>query len=158
MAFRRRELIAAGGFDPALGGGSPAGSGEDIYAFSTAVLRGGQIVYEPRAICWHEHRKDGNDLRRQIFDYGVGFGAILTKAATSEVRFYRAAACAIPLILRKARRRRLAAASGAVADAATMPDDLAPAQRAGILRGPKRYFDGVLRARRLDLRSVIRGG
>ncbi len=70
MAFRRAEIIATGGFDPALGAGSAAGSCEETWAFSKAILRGGRIVYEPRALCWHEHRKDGDALRDQIFGYG----------------------------------------------------------------------------------------
>jgi hypothetical protein len=49
---------------------------------STAILRGGRLVYEPRALCWHEHRKDGDALRGQAFGYGVGFSAIVTKALT----------------------------------------------------------------------------
>ena len=46
------------------------------------VLRdGGTLVYDPRAICWHQHRRTMPQLRRQMFDYGVGFSAYCMKHA-----------------------------------------------------------------------------
>ncbi len=83
MAFRRTALVAAGGFDPALGGGSPPGGGEDIAAFSDAILRGGRLVYEPRSLCWHEHRRDDQALRDELLTYGSGLTAALCKAAST---------------------------------------------------------------------------
>jgi O-antigen biosynthesis protein len=158
MAFRRAELVAAGGFDPALGGGSPARAGEDIYAFSTAILRGGRIVYEPRALCWHEHRKESGALRGQMFDYGLGLGAIMTKALSTDARFYPAAARSLPIALRLWRQRRASLGTDAGGGAGTpaFPRGLAQAQRAGMLRGPARYLASVIRAHRLRLRDVIR--
>jgi GT2 family glycosyltransferase len=158
MAFRRAEFIVAGGFDPALGGGSPARAGEDIHALSTAILRGGRIVYEPRSLCWHEHRKDGDGLRGQVFDYGVGLGALMTKALTSEPRFYIAAARSLPIALALRRQRRAAAEEPAEGDAAAFQEKLARARHAGMLRGPLRYAAGIARAHKLELRDVIRGG
>ena len=57
---------------------------------SSAILRGGTLVYEPRSLCWHEHRHDEAAFRRQLFNYGVGFTATLTKAMTHYRRFPRA--------------------------------------------------------------------
>ena len=51
MAFRRDVLLAVGGFDPALGAGTPTGGGEDIAAFTDVMLGGGRLVYEPRSVC-----------------------------------------------------------------------------------------------------------
>lgn len=151
MAFRRAELVAAGGFDPALGAGSPARSGEDTYAFSTAILRGGRIVYEPRALCWHEHRKDGDALRGQVFGYGVGLGAIVTKALTGDPRFYAAAARSVPIALGLRRRKRAIAGEDAAGSAPAVPRDLVRAQLEGMVCGPLRYVEGVVRAHRLGL-------
>jgi GT2 family glycosyltransferase len=161
MAFRRADLIASGGFDPALGAGSPARAGEETDAFSTAILRGGRIVYEPRALCWHEHRKDGDALRDQIFGYGAGVGALVTKGLTSDRRFYRAAASRpISTLLGRRVRGRVPADTGTVGaeSAADRPEELLRARRQGIMRGPLLYAQGVLRSRRLGLRDVIRGG
>jgi O-antigen biosynthesis protein len=158
MAFRRAELVAAGGFDPALGPGSPARGGEDIYAFSTAILRGGRLVYEPRALCWHEHRKAGDTLHEQVFGYGVGLGAIMTKALTSDPRFYAAAARSVPIALGLRRRKRALASESAAGSAAAFPKELVRAEREGMVRGPLRYARSVVRAHRLGLGDVIRGG
>ncbi|HTA98330.1 MAG TPA: glycosyltransferase [Solirubrobacteraceae bacterium] len=161
MAFRRAEIIATGGFDTALGAGSAAGSCEETWAFSKAILRGGLIVYEPRALCWHEHRKDGSALRDQILGYGVGLGAVLTKAMTHDPRFYPRAARSLQIALRLQLRKRVlghGGQEGADSDRITRPDELLRARREGVVRGPLRYAKGVLRSRRLRLGKVIQGG
>ncbi|HEV2973944.1 MAG TPA: glycosyltransferase [Solirubrobacteraceae bacterium] len=159
MAFRHAEIIASGGFDTALGAGSAAGSCEETWAFSKAILRGGRIVYEPRALCWHEHRRDSDALRDQIFGYGVGLGAVLTKALTHDPRFYPTAARSFQIALGlQWRRRVLGNENHAGGSSTTRSDELLRARRKGIMRGPLRYARGVLRARRLGLGMVIRGG
>lgn len=79
MAFTREALIRIGGFDVALGAGTATGGGEDIDAFTHLVLTGSTLVYEPRAVCWHEHRRDDAALTAQVYSYGSGFGAVLVK-------------------------------------------------------------------------------
>lgn len=75
-----RELFEGlGGFDEALGAGSPAGGGEDLDAFVRVLLAGRSLVYEPSAIVWHVHRAEPRALRRQIFFYGCGLTAFLGK-------------------------------------------------------------------------------
>lgn len=75
-----RELFEGlGGFDEALGAGSPSGGGEDLDAFVRVLLAGRSLVYEPSAIVWHVHRADASALRRQIFYYGCGLTAFLGK-------------------------------------------------------------------------------
>jgi O-antigen biosynthesis protein len=160
MAFRRPELIATGGFDPALGAGSAAGSCEETWAFSKAILRGGRIVYEPRALCWHEHRKDGDALREQIFGYGVGLGAVLTKALMHDPRFYPTAARSLRIALGVQWRERMSAGGTSPMSNGgpiSRPVELLRARREGVVRGPVRYARGVLRTRRLGLGKVIKG-
>jgi O-antigen biosynthesis protein len=157
MAFRRAELVAAGGFDPALGAGSPTGSCEETWAFSRAILRGGRIVYEPRALCWHEHRKDGDALRTQVFGYGLGLGAVLTKALISDPRFYLSAARSLPIALELQWRKRAPGGKNGAAGAgvAVRPDELLRARREGVMRGPLRYAKGVVRTHRQGLGDAI---
>jgi GT2 family glycosyltransferase len=159
MAFRRAPLAASGGFDPALGAGSPTGSCEETWAFSKVILRGERIVYEPRALCWHEHRKDGGSLREQVFGYGLGLGAILAKALLSDPRFYTAAARSLPIALDQRRSTRGAGQEVGPADdgAPVRPEELLRARREGIMRGPLRYAKGLARTRRQGLDGVIRG-
>ncbi len=166
MAFRRSVLLEIGGFDPALGAGSPAKAGADIESFSHAILRGRRLSYEPRAVCWHDHRAHGAALRRQTFNYGVGCTAILTKWLLRDRRLRRLVAReALGLPLRRlAFRGRAAEAS---------PPELArlsfqfamnrstgtlPRQLAGFALGPLFYARSLLWARRLRLRDVLTGG
>ena len=117
-------------------------------------------MYEPRALCWHEHRKGDDALREQVFGYGVGLGAVLTKALVSDPRFYTAAARSLAIALGlQWRKRASASANGASTRIASVrPGELMRARRAGIVRGPLRYAAGVARAHRLGLGDVIRGG
>ena len=161
MAFRREELVRSGGFDPALGAGSPTGACEETCAFSRTILGGGLIVYEPRALCWHEHRNDEDALREQVFSYGVGLGAALTKALTSDPGFYVTASRSLAIALAEQLRRKRASPSvNGTRRAAAMvrPEELMRARRQGIARGPIRYVAGVARSHRYRLRDVIRGG
>jgi glycosyltransferase involved in cell wall biosynthesis len=71
-----REL---GGFDVALGPATPARGGEHIDLL-VRLLRGGYTIsYEPSAIVWREHPANAEARRRQIYGYGIGLGAVISK-------------------------------------------------------------------------------
>jgi GT2 family glycosyltransferase len=142
MAFRRSFLRSIGGFDPALGAGSIARSGEDVEALSRLVFAGYKIVYEPRAMCWHAHRRDFAGLRRQMFDYGVGFTAILTKWLLRRPSFSIALLAAIPKVFRGASPARPGRQAG-------LPMRLRMLEILGYLAGPVQYARSVHRVRRL---------
>jgi O-antigen biosynthesis protein len=154
VAYRREALVAAGGFDPALGAGSRALAGADLEAMSAVVLRGQRLVYEPRSLCWHEHRRNDDALQRQMFNYGVGCTAILTKACLHDRRFMGAVVRSIPLALELLCRDRAQPRDRALEP----PPELARLQWQGMLRGPGRYVRSVLWSRRLGLDRVIHGG
>jgi O-antigen biosynthesis protein len=75
MAFRREVLARVGGFDVALGAGTPAQAGEDTLALTLALLAGYRIVYQPSAVMRHHHRSDLASLSRQMEGYSVGLTA-----------------------------------------------------------------------------------
>lgn len=153
MAFRRADLVHIGGFDPALGAGSPALAGADIDALSQIVLGGGSLAYEPRSLCWHEHRVSRQALERQVFNYGAGFTAILTKAALSQpAGLTRAAVRSLPVLWD--RLGRLGRADVA-ATSPRLPRDLTRLQRRGLLRGPLLYARSRAWARRRKLHEVL---
>ncbi len=79
MAFSTSLLREMGGWDEALGAGTRAKGGEDLDMFVRVLFEGRAIAYEPAAIVWHHHRSDLVGLRRQIFGYGTGLSAFLTK-------------------------------------------------------------------------------
>ena len=151
MAFRRAALIANGGFDPALGAGSIARAGADIEAFTATILSGGELVYQPRSVCWHEHRREGSQLREQLFNYGVGFTAILTKHLTRDPRFLPALLRTMAQTVRRRSRSKLEPRRAAV------PADLRMLERRGMLRGPLLYAFSARSARRLGLYDVLSG-
>jgi O-antigen biosynthesis protein len=163
MAFRRDVLLEIGGFDPALGAGSPAKAGADIESFSHAILRGRRLAYEPRAVCWHDHRAHEAALRRQTFNYGVGCTAILTKWLLRDHRLRRLVAReALGLPLRRlASRGRTAPPEIARLNlqfAMNRSHGTLPRQLAGFALGPLLYARSLLWARRLRLRAVLTGG
>ncbi|MCW2811472.1 MAG: glycosyl transferase family 2 [Friedmanniella sp.] len=81
MAFRLEAVRRLGGFDENLGPGTKAKGGEDIDLFVRALRAGGDLAYDPAALAWHIHRSDAAGLEQQMFGYGVGLTAYLTKHA-----------------------------------------------------------------------------
>jgi GT2 family glycosyltransferase len=86
MAFRSRTLREVGGFDVALGAGTDARGGEDLLMFARLAWRGYSIAFDPAAIVYHTHRRDEASLERQIYGYGLGYGALLTALVLDDPR------------------------------------------------------------------------
>jgi cellulose synthase/poly-beta-1,6-N-acetylglucosamine synthase-like glycosyltransferase len=79
MAVRRSVLQRVGEFDEALDAGTPTRSGGDHEMFGRILAAGYRIVYEPRAVSWHNHRRTWADLRATLQGYGVGVYAVWTR-------------------------------------------------------------------------------
>ncbi|MBD2089464.1 glycosyltransferase [Microcoleus sp. FACHB-1515] len=80
MAFRRDVLRAIGGFDDALDTGAPLPGGGDIDIFYRIIRAGYPLVYEPRYLVFHQHRRELKQLRRQYWSWGLGVMAFVTKS------------------------------------------------------------------------------
>lgn len=74
MAFRRSAFDKAGIFDELLDVGA-AGCNGDSEMWFRILKHGYTIHYNPRAITFHEHRKDIKGLKHQIFYYMRGYAA-----------------------------------------------------------------------------------
>ena len=96
MSFRRSVLDEIGGFDPALGNGTPALGGVDSEVLLRTVLEGHTVVYEPRSLAHHAHRRDYDGLRRQIYGYGAGLSAYLLKTMIERPRLFPEFAARVP--------------------------------------------------------------
>ena len=48
--------------------------------FSRILSSGYRIVYEPKALNWHRHRRTWRELRRMVHGYGVGVYAGWTRS------------------------------------------------------------------------------
>jgi GT2 family glycosyltransferase len=145
MAFRTQVLRSIGGFDPALGGGTPSRGGEDLAAYVEVLLAGWRLVYEPAAIGRHFHRRTYEDLRRVMLGYGSGLSAYLTRTAIRDPR-------RIPGIARRALYgTRFLLDPRSPKNARKQPGypaELTRLELQGILCGPFWYARGVLAARR----------
>ncbi len=96
MAFSREFLVACGGFDRALGAGTPARGGDDLAAFFEVLQAGHRLVYEPRAVVRHRHAREMAALERQMFGYGVGLTAYLTASVARRPRLIAGAVRRVP--------------------------------------------------------------
>ncbi len=146
MAFRTAALRRLGGFDEALGAGSPARGGEDLDVFRRVLVAGHVLVYAPEAVIRHHHRASHQALRRQMFDYGVGMSAVVTKLVSQGGRPARTVLAGLPAGV----SRLLSPTSGKnEKKPAATPRDLLVAECAGYLAGPFLYSRSRARARRL---------
>lgn len=141
FAVRRDVLISLGGFDEALGAGSPTRGSEDLDLFVRVLHAGQLLAYEPSAIVWHMHRSTDADLRDQMRDYGIALGAFLTKQLREpETRrlFARYFVRGSSHLARSWRRAGRGVSSG---------QSFARTEIWGLILGPKAYARGA-RARR----------
>jgi glycosyltransferase involved in cell wall biosynthesis len=79
MSFRRNILLKIGGFDEALDTGATLPGGGDLDIFYRVIRAGYSLVYEPRYLVFHQHRREYNQLRHQYWTWGLGFMAFVVK-------------------------------------------------------------------------------
>jgi len=134
FAVRTELMRRLGGFDVALGAGSRARGGEDLDAFVRVLVEGYDLVYEPQAIAWHVHRGSADELASQVYAYGVGLSAYITKLLVGPQRWrvLRRVARGAAVFLRDKQDEQ---ASG-------LPRSLLVRELAGCLVGPYAYLRG----------------
>jgi glycosyltransferase involved in cell wall biosynthesis len=143
IGVRRRDFVTLGGFDEALGRGTPARGGEDLDAFRRILKAGGLLVYEPGAIVWHYHRRMETGLRAAAVADGIGLGATLTKWALEDPIAVLGLLRRTPKVLLREWERRPAKV---IAERSTRPPALGLSRTFGLVMGPAAY----LRSRRLN--------
>ncbi len=149
MAFRTETLARIGGFDPAMGTGTPALGGDDLAAFFRVITSGEALVYEPAAIVRHTHYREYAALKRQIHGYGVGLTAFLTKAILDQPRLLLDLAGKLPRGLWYA----LSPGSGKnQKKSIDYPEELTKLERKGLLYGPLAYLRSRAAASQYDRR------
>ncbi|NOK63692.1 MAG: glycosyltransferase [Chloroflexi bacterium AL-W] len=137
MAIRTSVLRKLSGFDPSLGAGSSARAGGDIDLYFRIVTRGYQLVYEPNAIIHHFHRRDYAKLHRQIYNYGVGLTAFLTKSVLEQPHRFIDIAKKLPIGLLYALNPRSAKNAK---KQGSYPQELTKLELQGMLYGPLAYL------------------
>jgi GT2 family glycosyltransferase len=71
MAFKRAAFERAGLFDERLGAGA-SGCSEDSELWYRLLALGGSCFYEPRAVVFHHHRAEWQELTSQMHAYMRG--------------------------------------------------------------------------------------
>ncbi|MBP2371105.1 glycosyltransferase family 2 protein [Pseudonocardia parietis] len=143
LAVRATAARSVGGFDEAMGPGTPTHGGEDCEFLVRMVLAGHVLGYAPGAYLWHHHRPDHDALAAQLEGYAVGLGSFLTKVALSP-QGRSVALRRLPAALTRLRHisEREAGAGAAMPDAS-------PRQRAARLaRGGREYLRQAREVRR----------
>ncbi len=80
LALRREVALEIGGFDEALDLGSSLPGGGDHDILWRVLKAGHEVVYEPEALAWHEHRKEMAAAFHQIVGHQRALTAFLTKS------------------------------------------------------------------------------
>ncbi|BCJ46765.1 hypothetical protein GCM10010168_37130 [Actinoplanes ianthinogenes] len=149
MTFRPGVIERIGGWDTALGAGTPAMGSEDTLAFTQVLLAGGTIVYQPTAVTHHYHRRDFAGLEKQMVGYGTGLTAAYTSLLLGRPGL-------IWRLLRLAPTAYRDLTGSDSLRVSTLQDDfpreLLGANRKGMIAGPRAYLRGR-RAARAKLRQ-----
>ncbi len=137
MAFTTAFLHSIGGFDPALGPGSPSQGGEDLALFFQAITQGYTLVYEPASLAYHPHHREYAGLRKQIYNYGVGLAAFLMKNILDNPQLLVDFVTKVPYGLYFALSARSPKNSK---KSKNYPQELTMLERKGMLYGPFAYL------------------
>jgi GT2 family glycosyltransferase len=146
FAVSCRVIKEIGGFDEALGAGTPSGGGEDLNMFARIILNGNRLVYEPSAVIWHVHRTSLNELSKQMRAYGSGFTAALTAIVWANPRARRELPAKVAVSLVRMFRLMSRVQSGSAVAAVPIKREIG-----GQLLGPWLYLKG-----RRNLRGLAR--
>jgi glycosyltransferase involved in cell wall biosynthesis len=144
MACRTSALTRIGGFDEALGPGTPSRASEDTRVFTDLLYSGGTVVYQPTAVTKHFHRRSLEELRRQMFGYSVGLTAFYTSLVINRPRCVPDLLRLLPTLYKDyfgAENLRSAELPNG------FPPELLRLKRRGMLVGPPSYLQSRFRAR-----------
>ena len=147
MALRKSALERIGGFDVALGTGTPSRGGDDLAVIISLLWAGGRVGYEPGAYVYHRHRREFEELLRQMDGNGLGYTAMLTALVRNDPRHLLGIAAELPPAARRASaklaRRFSRAPSSQIPQVPTVnsyPSILMKREFRADLRGPWAYF------------------
>jgi glycosyltransferase involved in cell wall biosynthesis len=131
FAFRTEWMRQLGGCDPDLR------AGEDLSIFFEAVMSGHQLAYAPGAVGWHRHRRSYESLQKQIYSYGWGFSAFVTRSLVRDPRRLFGLLRRLPGGLMYMFSPKSAKNQRKQAD---YPAELTTLERRGLFMGPYVYF------------------
>ena len=147
MSFRTEVLRRLGGFDEAMGIGTPSLGGVELHFFVRMLFAGGRLTFDPEVVMHHTHIREYDELRRKLYSYGCGYTAMLTALVLAQPRHLVGlsgnALQALRLFGRKFFTER-----GAAAAEGYFPAELSRAEMRGFAVGPWRYVYSRISMRR----------
>lgn len=146
MAFRRGVLNDIGGFDVALGAGTPAKASEETLAFARVRLAQHAIVYQPTALVSHYHRETLAELKTQLHNYSIGTTAHYTALIMWKPRLLLTMLLLIPRAIRQNLPWK---DPDRAATMRSSPATLVITQLIGMLKGPGAYVKSARLQRRI---------
>jgi glycosyltransferase involved in cell wall biosynthesis len=151
-AVKASVLREIGGFDETLSTGTPAFGGEDLALFFDVLTHGHAVVYEPAAVSYHPHAREYAALKRQMYGYGAGLTAYLTRCLLNKPsRIFEIAMRApqgIAFALSPSSKKNACKQTG-------YPKELTRAELRGMAYGPIAYWRSVRRARMVRAKASI---
>lgn len=154
MAFRRSLFDRIGLFLPQLDTGTVTEGGGDLEILYRTLKYGYPIAYEPRALSWHQHRADPEQLVRQIGSWGIATFAMLESVRTrfpdeqANVRRYASFW----------KRRLLVRAVSQYCRPRRMPTNVREEELRGTFIGRRRYYEALENTRRIELQFGAQPG
>ncbi|MEJ2749402.1 MAG: hypothetical protein P8183_16090, partial [Anaerolineae bacterium] len=142
MAFRRNVFDKIGLFDEALDAGTLAGGGGDLDIFRRLLLAGIEAIYDPDVLAYHRHRPQAQANRRQFWNYGKTFGALMAKVGWCEPKLRRQ----VPRLIWQQLAMLLRLAWGRLQQRHELPLHLIALEGLGNLIGPMAYLRSVRQA------------
>lgn len=108
VAFRRAVLVDIGGFDVAMGLGTPTKGADDNLVFARTLLARHTLVYQPTALVFHYHRDTLDGLKTQLHGYAVGTVATYAALISREPKLLLTLLQLIPTAIKDPYRKETA--------------------------------------------------
>ncbi|MAU12573.1 MAG: hypothetical protein CL607_22320 [Anaerolineaceae bacterium] len=152
MAFSADVMREVGYFDPTLGAGSKGIGGEELLILFKILKKGYQVAYEPGALLYHFHNRDYEKLQRQVYNYGIGLTAYLTKLLIDSPMYIFEIIPRVPLGLWRMFSPNSEKNANKEAD---YPPELNRLELMGTLRGPLACIGSVMHHRKQTRQTQV---
>jgi glycosyltransferase involved in cell wall biosynthesis len=143
VAFRRDVLVDIGGYDVAMGLGTPTNGSDDNVVFARTLLGKHTLVYQPTAVIFHFHRDSLADLEKQLHGYAMGTVASYAALISREPRLLLSLLRLIPIAIKDPYRK------ATVERSKMLPANLRRLERKGRRQGIPAYIRSVKKQRTL---------
>jgi glycosyltransferase involved in cell wall biosynthesis len=143
VAFRRHVLLDIGGYDVAMGLGTPTNGSDDNVVFARTLLGDHTLVYQPTAVIFHFHRDSMADLEKQLHGYAMGTVASYAALISRDPKLLLSMLRLIPTAIKDPYRKQT------VERSKNLPATLRRLERKGRLQGIPAYIRSVKRERAL---------